>query len=147
MDHIKSYTGMWIRFNWPRRGLNGDYENNDRGNGPVARSTSPKRPDRPYGPLSLLFKGWSSFTGIKRPTREGDHSPPSTAEVKNEWSYTSAPPLRLHGADRGNHTFPYLHFYVFLLLTVRLRIKFYMKSRRHGVRFRNVPCKTKYLLR
>jgi hypothetical protein len=35
--------------------------------------------------------------GIKRPGREADHSPPSSAEVKNAWSYTSTPPLRLYG--------------------------------------------------
>jgi hypothetical protein len=29
---------------------------------------------------------------IKRPRREADHSPSSSAEVKNEWSYTSIPP-------------------------------------------------------
>jgi hypothetical protein len=34
--------------------------------------------------------------GVKRPGREDDHSPPSSAEVK-EWSYTSTPPIRLHG--------------------------------------------------
>jgi hypothetical protein len=34
--------------------------------------------------------------GIKRPGREANHSPPSTAEVKNAWSYTSTPPIRLH---------------------------------------------------
>jgi len=28
--------------------------------------------------------------GIKRPGREDDHSPPSSAEVKNEGSYTSS---------------------------------------------------------
>jgi hypothetical protein len=27
--------------------------------------------------------------GVKRPELEGDHSPPSSAEVKNAWSYTS----------------------------------------------------------
>jgi hypothetical protein len=26
--------------------------------------------------------------GVKRPGREADHSPPSSAEVKNAWSYT-----------------------------------------------------------
>jgi hypothetical protein len=36
--------------------------------------------------------------GIKWPEREADHSPPSRAQVKNEWSYNSAPPIRLHGA-------------------------------------------------
>jgi hypothetical protein len=35
--------------------------------------------------------------GVKRPGREADHSPPSSAEVKNVWSYTSTPPIRLHG--------------------------------------------------
>jgi hypothetical protein len=29
--------------------------------------------------------------GVKRPGREADHSPPSSAEVKNAWSYTSTP--------------------------------------------------------
>jgi hypothetical protein len=35
---------------------------------------------------------------IKRPGCEADHSPQSSAEVKNAWSYTSTPPIRLHGA-------------------------------------------------
>jgi hypothetical protein len=35
--------------------------------------------------------------GVKRPGREADHSPPSSAEVKNAWSYNSAFPIRLHG--------------------------------------------------
>jgi hypothetical protein len=32
------------------------------------------------------------FLGVKRPGRAADHSPPSTAEIKNAWSYTSSPP-------------------------------------------------------
>jgi hypothetical protein len=35
---------------------------------------------------------------VKLPGREADHSPPSSAGVcvsKNEWSYTSTPPIRL----------------------------------------------------
>jgi hypothetical protein len=35
--------------------------------------------------------------GVKRPRREAEHSPPSSAEVKNAWSYTSTLPVRLHG--------------------------------------------------
>jgi hypothetical protein len=31
------------------------------------------------------------YLGVKRPGREADHSPSSIAEVKNAWSYTSAP--------------------------------------------------------
>jgi hypothetical protein len=33
-----------------------------------------------------------TFPGIKRSGLEGEHSPPSSAQVKNAWSYTSAPP-------------------------------------------------------
>jgi hypothetical protein len=29
--------------------------------------------------------------GVKLPGREADHSPPSTAEIKNSWSYTTTP--------------------------------------------------------
>jgi hypothetical protein len=34
--------------------------------------------------------------GVKRPGREADHIPLSSTEVKNTWSYTSTPPIRLH---------------------------------------------------
>jgi hypothetical protein len=30
--------------------------------------------------------------GVKQPGREVHHSLPSSAEVKNDWSYTSTPP-------------------------------------------------------
>jgi hypothetical protein len=33
--------------------------------------------------------GGGSFTGVKRPGREADHSPPPRAEIKNAWRYTS----------------------------------------------------------
>jgi hypothetical protein len=32
------------------------------------------------------------FPGVKRPRREADHSPPTSAGVKNTWIYTSTPP-------------------------------------------------------
>jgi hypothetical protein len=35
--------------------------------------------------------------GVERPVREADHSPPSSAQVKNAWNYTSTHPIRLHG--------------------------------------------------
>jgi hypothetical protein len=34
---------------------------------------------------------------LKRPAREADHSLPSRDGVKNAWSYTFTPPIRLHG--------------------------------------------------
>jgi len=47
---------------------------------------------------------------VERPGRDADHSPPSSVEIKNEWSYTSTLPMRLHGVFRDNHTFlPTLH--------------------------------------
>jgi hypothetical protein len=42
------------------------------------------------------------FTGIKLPRREVNHSPPSITELKNAWSYTSAPPICFHGGNRDN---------------------------------------------
>jgi hypothetical protein len=39
-------------------------------------------------PASYPMGTEGSFSGIKRPGRETDHSPPSSAEVKNTWSYT-----------------------------------------------------------
>jgi hypothetical protein len=38
---------------------------------------------------SMGTRGFS--LGVKRPGREADHSPPSSAEVKYAWSYTSTP--------------------------------------------------------
>jgi len=40
---------------------------------------------------------------VKRPRREADHSLPSSAEVKNVWSYTSTPSIRLHSAVLSLH--------------------------------------------
>jgi hypothetical protein len=34
-------------------------------------------------------------SGAKAPGREADHSPPSSAEIKNIWSYTSTRPYAL----------------------------------------------------
>jgi hypothetical protein len=34
---------------------------------------------------------------VEHPRHEADHSPPSSAEVKNSWSYTSTPRICLHG--------------------------------------------------
>jgi hypothetical protein len=59
---------------------------------------SPPRPDRLWSPPSFLSSGYQGHSlGVKRPGREADHSPPSSAEVKNAWSCTSIPPIHLHG--------------------------------------------------
>ena len=50
--------------------------------------------DRPWGPPSLLYKGTGSFPGGKeRPGRNADPSPPSSALVMKEQSYTSTRPM------------------------------------------------------
>jgi hypothetical protein len=44
------------------------------------------------------------FPRVKRPRSEAYHSAPHSAEVKNGWSYTSAP-VCLHDLHRENFTF------------------------------------------
>jgi hypothetical protein len=40
--------------------------------------SSPRRPDRLWGPPNLLYNGYrGSFPGLKRQRREADHSPPN----------------------------------------------------------------------
>jgi hypothetical protein len=53
--------------------------------GAVKFFSSPPRPERLWGTPSLLSNGYQGLSlGVKRPGREADHSPPSSAEVK-EW--------------------------------------------------------------
>jgi len=62
---------------------------------------TPERSDRLWGQPSILFSGYRCFfPEVNRPMREGDHLPPSGAEVENDWSYASTPFICLHGVDR-----------------------------------------------
>jgi len=51
---------------------------------------SPKRTDRLWGPPRLVFNWFQRFfsLGAKLPGRDADHSPQSTAKVKNSGSYS-----------------------------------------------------------
>jgi hypothetical protein len=53
--------------------------------------TTPPRPDRLWGATQppIHWIPWFRSLGVKRPGREADHLPPSSAEFKNTWSYTS----------------------------------------------------------
>jgi hypothetical protein len=53
-----------------------------RGSNPGGGEIFRIRPDRPWGPPSLLYKDYRVFPGVKRPRRGVDHPPPSSAEVK-----------------------------------------------------------------
>ena len=56
----------------------------DRDRIPV-RTRFSARPDRPWGPPSLLYNGYRVFPGGKvRPGRAADHSPTSIAAVMEE---------------------------------------------------------------
>jgi hypothetical protein len=71
--------------------------------------SSSKCPCWLWGPCSLLFNVYQgSFPGVKWPGREVNHSPASSAKIKNEWSYTSAIPICHHGMDRENFIFYHL---------------------------------------
>jgi hypothetical protein len=55
--------------------------------------SSPRRPDRFWGPFNLLSNGyWELFPRGKMAGREANHSPPASAEVKKMWIYTSTSP-------------------------------------------------------
>ena len=55
--------------------------------------SSPKRPDRIWSHPASYYTG----TGV---LSWGLTTHPSSAKVKNEWSYTSPPHIRLHGVDK-----------------------------------------------
>jgi hypothetical protein len=54
--------------------------------------SSARRPDRFWGPPSLLSNGYGAPSpGVERPGREADHSPPTSAEIKEMWSINPLP--------------------------------------------------------
>jgi len=63
--------------------------------------SSPKCSDQLYGPPASSSVG--SLLKVKQKVHEIDHSPPSSAEVKNECS-TFNPPMWLHGAKKWPRT-------------------------------------------
>ena len=54
-----------------------------------------------------------SFPGLMRPGHETEHSPPPTVEVKNEWNYTSTPPVCLMARTVTRLVFICMPSYVF----------------------------------
>jgi hypothetical protein len=64
-----------------------------RGSNPGGGEIFRTRPDRPWGPPSLLYNGYWVFPGGKTVGAWCWPPTPPSAEVENEWSYTSTPPL------------------------------------------------------
>ena len=90
---------------WPRYCLNdAGFEFRRPGGGRFF--SSPKRPDRLWGPPSLIFSGYRGISsGVKRPECDVDHSPPSSAEVKNEWRCNCSVLICFDGIHRDSCTF------------------------------------------
>jgi hypothetical protein len=66
---------------------------------PARTGNEQPRPDRLWGPPSLLSNGYQRLLPleVKRPGRETDQSLASSADVKNAWSYTFTPQIRFRG--------------------------------------------------
>jgi hypothetical protein len=47
--------------------------------------------------IAIRYETGTLPLGVKRRWREAENSPPSSADVKNVWSYTSTPLARFHG--------------------------------------------------
>jgi hypothetical protein len=56
-------------------------------------------------PTSFSMGTTVFFSGVNWPGREVNHSSLPSADVKNEWSFTSTPPTCLLGVDRENFKF------------------------------------------
>jgi hypothetical protein len=77
--------------------------------------SSPYNPDKLLGPPSLLHNGYQQLfhPGAELHGREADQSPPSSAEVKETWIYTSTPPFIF---IVYTHTFTNMHVFTSVLL-------------------------------
>ena len=69
------------------------------------------RPALGHNPRVLFNWHRGSSTGVKRPQLEVNQMPLSRAEVKNDFSYLSTPPVCLNDVDRDYFTFYYTIFF------------------------------------
>ena len=79
---------------------------------------SKNRVERLWGPPSCLFSGYrSSYPRVKRQGRDVDLWPTPSAEAKNGWSCTSAPPICVRNVDTDSAIFSFLLFFISCALT------------------------------
>jgi hypothetical protein len=78
--------------------------------------SAPQRQDGLWGQHSLLSNGYGGlfFSGVKGPVCEADHSPPSSAEVKNGEAIPPHPPMSSwHSAYLSAGTnLPFIHSFI-----------------------------------
>jgi hypothetical protein len=91
VEKIKTHILYWARelsrySDWLRAGRSGDRI-------PVGARSFAHVQTGPEAHSASCTVGTGSFPGVKRPGRGADHPPTSSAEVENEYSYTSTPPL------------------------------------------------------
>jgi hypothetical protein len=55
--------------------------------------------------------------GVEQPGLEANHSSPSSAEVKNEWSHNSTSFICTDGMCRGDFILTYLHAYIIIYIS------------------------------
>jgi hypothetical protein len=73
----------------------------------IASSRKTSRPALGAHTASYLVVSGVLSQELKRPKRSADHSPLASAEVKNEYSSTSTPPLHLHSVERDTFIFTF----------------------------------------
>jgi len=94
---------------------------------------------KPTHPSVQLVPG-CYFSGVNRPVCEVDHPPPSNAEVKNVWSYTSAHLTCLRGMQRY---FTFIYSYV--ILSSR-RLSVICARRIHEAHFTHLPERSYFIV-
>jgi hypothetical protein len=86
-------TSLWAGIAQSRLTTGRTVRESNPGGGEIFRT----RPDRPWGPSSLLYNGYQvSFAGVKRSGRGADNPPPSSAEVKERvelYHYSPSGPI------------------------------------------------------
>jgi hypothetical protein len=71
---------------------------------------------------------------VKKLKREADHSPPSSAKVKNAWSYTSTPLILLQCVVLSlKKAAGQLYIYLYIHLSIYNQMSLYYKSRDSSV--------------
>jgi preprotein translocase subunit SecG len=73
-------------------------------------------------PASYPMGTRGSFPEVKRPGREADHSPHLVPRSKNEWSYTSVPPIRLPGMVLSKITGTLPIIIIIIIIIIRIII-------------------------